>query len=645
MQAAPSIRSLLALIWLFLAFGCGQMPERPARPPAADADAARAVQLVAAGEPLAAADLYRQMAVRAPTAELRAGYLLAAADASRAGGDWDAIRAALEQLATTDLAGRQALHRRLLRAEVLLQEMRPAEALGVLGAPPQDPTPVELDIRYHRDLAAAYRQMGNLLETANALQAVDALQQDRLQRLNTQTDILRTLALLNELVLSNLQPSPPGVTGGWMQLALLVKQHGSDPDALAPLMNTWRQRFPEHPALPELLQNYQLQLQSQLQRASRIAVLLPQSGALANVAAAIRDGIVIGHFAQLRDKRPELRFYDSTDPAGIWPLYSRAIAEGAELIIGPLQKGAVAQLVRAGELAVPVLALNQVELEAAPPTNLFMYSLSPEDEARQAAERAWLDGHRRPVLLTPQGEWGDRVASAFEQRWRSLGGTVAGTGRYDGDSHDYSATITSLLHLDRSLARHRELQGWLGRRLEFEPRRRDDVDAVFMAARPVQAQGIRPQLQFYHAADLPIYATSHAWAGQLAANQVADMKGIMLADIPWLISGGSGDSDSRETIGRHLPKSGSGYARLYAMGMDAMRLVPHLNRLHSSRYESLDGATGNLYMDETNQIHRQLVWVRLDEQPEVLGFAPRLDLQGSGATPPSPTLTNNAPAP
>ena len=31
-----------------------------------------------------------------------------------------------------------------------------------------------------------------------------------------------------------LQPVPPGVSGGWMQLALLVKRHGSDPDRLGP---------------------------------------------------------------------------------------------------------------------------------------------------------------------------------------------------------------------------------------------------------------------------------------------------------------------------------------------------------------------------------------------------------------------------
>ena len=604
---------------------CTQLPKRP--PPAPiDPDAARAAELFANQQYLAAADLYRQLAARTANPERRADYLIQAAEAARTGNDWDGVRAILQMLEEIPMVGDNALRRQLLLAELMLQEMRPADALIALAEPPGPATDNKLQRRYYRDLADVYRQSGNLLESANALQALDALQLDPIKRLETQTDILRTLALLNEQVLINLQPSPPGVSGGWMQLALLVKRYGADPDQLAVPLAEWRQRFPEHPALPELLSSYQQQLQNQLQRISRIAILLPQSGRLAGIATAIRNGIMISLYELPADKRPQLRFYDATDPAGIWPLYNSAVSDGAELVIGPLQKDAVSQLMRAGELPIPVLALNQVQIETIPPINLFMYSLSPEDEARQAAERIWLDGGRRPIVLTPQGEWGDRIAGAFTGRWTDLGGEVAALGQYDSKSHDYSETITRILNLDRSQARHRELQSWLGQRLEFEPRRRGDVDAVFMAARPVQAQGIRPQLQFHRAGDLPIYATSHAWLGQLTRGQVEDMKGIMLADIPWLLAAEEGPSNRNE-VARHLPKSGSAYGRLYAMGMDALRLVPHLNRLRSSRFESLDGSTGNLYMDAANQVHRQLIWVELDEQPRIIGYSPRLDLQ------------------
>ncbi len=620
MQASPSARLFTLILWLLLAAGCAQIGERSQPPTAVDPDLERAAGLLAAGQALPAAELYRQIAARTAAPAQRADHLLAAAEASRIGGDWDGVRWALDRLAETAPEGDRLLRWRLLQAQLALQERRPEEALAVLDAAPGPDTAAALRLRYHEARAAAYRQLGNLLETAHQLQAIDALLVDPLARLENQTDILRTLALLTEQALEGLQPSPPGVAGGWMELALLIKRNGTDPNRLRPLLDAWRQRFPDHPALPELIDSYQQRLQSQWQELSVIAVLLPQSGPLAPVAGAIRDGLVTSRFALDPAARPQLRFYDATDPAEVWPLYTRAVAEGAQLVIGPLQKDAVAQLLRAGELPVPVLALNQVEIGTMLPTNLYMFPLSPEDEAGQVAERVWLDGARHPVVLVPQGAWGERMAQAFAQRWTALGGGASAIGRYDDEGHDHSAAITALMHLDRSAARHRQIENWLGRQLEFEPTRREDADAVFVAASPVQMQGIRPQLAFHHAGDLPVYTTSHAWKGQLTASESEDLRGVLLADMPWLLA------PDPEIVAR-LPAGSGGLARLFALGMDALRLAPQLQRLQSSRFESIDGNTGNLYMDEANQVRRQLVWLRLDQPPQVLGFAPRLDLQ------------------
>jgi outer membrane PBP1 activator LpoA protein len=644
MQAVRRLRAPLVLSLLVMVAACTQAPKRPF-PPGGEADAARAAEMVEAGRHLDAARLYLDLAGRTQDPALRAEFLLSAAESAREAGDWDQVRAALAQLQGLPLAPEDDMNRRLLEAEALLLERRAGDALAALGPAPAAGLPTALRIRYHRERAAALRQTGRLAQAAEALQAVDALQTDRQQRLATQTEILRTLALLSERDLTTLQPTAAAIPGGWMALALLVKRQGSDPVTLGPALDDWRALHPGHPALPELLTNYQAYLRDRLQFVSRIAVLLPQTGELAGFAAAVRDGIVLGRFELDPARRPELRFYDSSDPAGIWPLYNRAVADGAELVIGPLQKSAVAQLVDAGDLPVPVLALNQVTLERAPPDQLYLFSLSPEDEARQAAEKIWVDGGRRPAVLAPTGAWGDRVALAFEQRWTSLGGSIAGVGRYDEGSYDFSETITRLLHLDESRERHRQMQAWLGRNLEFEPRRRDDLDAIFMAARPAQALGLRPQLQFHRAADIPVYTTSHAWSGSLTPSQATDLRGVRLAEMPWLLTAGT--DPERTRIATYLPDSVGPNTRLYALGLDAMRLAPHLQRLRSSRYESLEGNTGNLYMDEINQIHRQLVWLRLDTEPEIIGYAPRLDLQQAieaDAPQPAQTTTPTRPA-
>jgi outer membrane PBP1 activator LpoA protein len=407
-----------------------------------------------------------------------------------------------------------------------------------------------------------------------------------------------------------------------MELALLIKKYGATPEALAPRLQQWRQRFPDHPALPELLRRASARLQAQVKRVNHIAVLLPESGRYAAAARALRDGIMAAWFALPEAERPLLRFYDSSDPYNAWPQYSKAVAAGAEAVIGPLQKSSVAQLLNAGQLAVPVLALNHVDTQTAPPDKLYLFALDPENEARLVAERIWQQGQRHPVALYPDTPWGQRLIKAFVDRWQALTGEDIERRAYQADSADHSRVIRELLHLNLSKARHQRLERWLGQSIEFEPRRRHDVDAVFVAAHPQQAQELRPQLAFFRAGDLPMLTTSAAWTGALSPQQLADMKGILLPDIPLLA-----DPKARARLGQSLPGVLGPGVRLYAMGMDALHLLPHLQRLQDSPYESLDGHTGNLFMTADHRIMRQLVWLSLDNPPKVLGYSARMDLE------------------
>ena len=620
--------SLLALIVLLLTLaGCGAPTFTKPEPPAfSDPDIPRAASLAAQGDYLGAAALYSAIAGRAPP-DVRGRLLVQAAENYARGNDRDNTRASLAAAATLPLDSDTALRRRLLEAELHMDEARASDAVALLLEPPPPGTAPELRIRYHRDTARAFRLMGNLYESARELQALDPLLADPQARFDNQLEIVRSLAVLSEQALLGLQSTAPGDEAGWLALAVILKQAGQAPDSLAARVAAWRQRFPTHPALPGLLDGYFERQQALVQRAAHIAVLLPERGPYAKVGAALRDGLMAAWYADADGQRPQLRFYDSTDAAALWPTYNQAVADGAQIVVGPLDKDAVIQLVRAGELPVPVLALNQVEADAAPPANLFQFSLAPEDEARQAAERAWLEGLRRPIVLAPTGEWGERIAGAFDERWTSLGGSIAGQVGYDPQAADHSATIQHVLLLDASIARHRELQRLLGKRLEFEPRRRQDIDLIFLAAKPQQLRLLRPQLQFHHAEALPVYTTSHAWNGTVTPTEAQDVAGVLLPDMPWLLTENPDDPLSRARLQQILPAAGGPYGRLYAMGLDAYRLLPHLARLQSSPLESLDGVTGSLYLDGANQVHRQLVWAELDTTPKILGYSPRLDLQ------------------
>jgi outer membrane PBP1 activator LpoA protein len=602
---------------------------------------AQAAELETAGNHTAAAAFYEKLAQQAGSPQ-REDLLLKAAENHIAAEATEAAQQLLERLAKRQLTPLLELRRRLLAAALALTSKRPQEAQTLLMPPPPEGTPADLLERYHRTRAEAFLLAGNLMEGAREQGILDQLLTDPGARLENQQALLQALTTLTDTALKMLQPDPPGIYGGWMELARIIKAYAGEPENTRARLDSWRQQYPDHPALPELLEGYFQRLQAHYKIPTHLAVLLPLSGPFADAATALREGLLAAYYNTPPEKRPRLRFYDSSNSADTWPLYRQAIDAGAEMIIGPLNKEGVSQLARAGELEVPVLALNQIPPETAPPVDLYQFGLSPEDEAQQVAEQAWLDGHTNALVITPDGSWGDRIQESFRERWESLGNTLLERQTYNPQEQDLSHPIRTLLNLDESDARHRQLRGILRTSFSFEPRRRQDADFIFFAATPISARQIRPLIQFHQAADLPIFATSHIYSGSPNPVEDRDLEGLKFPDIPWLLTADSDEPLSRDSLTATLPNIMPQYWRLYAMGIDSFNLLPHLGRLRSSPWETLDGQTGNLYLDQINRIHRRLVWARMERgRPKVLGYAPRIESAFSsidaGLTPlPSP---------
>ena len=635
--------TLLCLSLLWLLAGCVPSPElRPDQhEPANDPLVKQAESFAANGDFVAAAGLFERIAADKPFAE-KQRLLLRAAESHFLAADPDSASALLARIDAASLPFLD-FQRRLLTAEMAVSRNRPDEALNLLSVLPPDGTGIEHRLRYHKDRSEAFRLSGNILESGRELESVDSLLDDQNSRLDNQLEIIRTYAALTDDTLQQLQATQPDIQSGWMGLTYLIKAFSSDEAQIKLKFSAWRTMHPAHPAMPELLDGYFMKLKGLYRTPNQLAVMLPDTGPYARVASLLRDGMLAAYFEEPAATRPRLYFYDSSNPEQTWPTYQEAVASGADMVIGPLNKEGVAQLSRTVDLEVPVLALNQIVSEGPPAQNLFQFGLSPEDEAAQVADRAWTDGFSTAIALTPAGDWGDRIASAFRKRWEELGGVLAEHQSYDEEAHDFSTPIQTLLNIDDSIQRHTRLQKLLGRKLEFEPRRRRDIGFIFLAAKAQKARQIRPQLQFHHAADLPIYTTSHAYSGTVSQDEDQDLNGIRFPMIPWLLA----DADDSDKLSlAHLlqvfPNTPPSYFPLLAMGIDSMRLIPHLARLRSNPREVLEGKTGNIYMDRSNHLRRQMVWAEMIKGvPQITGFSPRLD-SDIGAFPEVPAQAPDA---
>ena len=159
------------------------------------------------------------------------------------------------------------------------------------------------------------------------------------------------------------------------------------------------------------------------------------------------------------------------------------------------------------------------------------------------------------------------MLNAFSARFSQLGGTLFGTQSYPPDATDFSVSITRLLNLDQSQYRKDQLAGLLGTRLQFEPRRRQDIQFIFLAAHANDAKLIRPQLQFYRAINVPVYSTSQVYQPGDPADP--DLDGITFDDMPWALETSGAAADTSKAVASLWPNNFSGNSRLYALGFDA----------------------------------------------------------------------------
>jgi len=387
---------------------------------------------------------------------------------------------------------------------------------------------------------------------------------------------------------------------GWLELALINRQ---DTATAATQMSRWRTAHPEHPAANPLPGGLDY-LVANGPRHGKVALLLPLSGQLAPAGRAVLDGFLAAYFADRAAGGPanELLVVDLDKSPSASSAYEEAVRQGVTLVVGPLSKEGLADLATMLERPVPILALNRIDqVLPASGSALVQLSLSPEDEAVSLAELAFGAGARRAVIISPSGDWGSKVDSALRARWMALGGTIASSATYT--SYDeYSGSVKSTLSLEASEQRARELRTALNMDVEFAPRRREDVDIVFLLSRnATEARSIKPLLAYHYAGDLPVYALSSIYSG-VPDERNQDLNGIRLVEMPWVLGANPGLRAALATG----EDNGENYTRLNALGVDAFLVQSGFGRLQSGADALFRGNTGLLSMEPDLSIRREL---------------------------------------
>ena len=394
----------------------------------------------------------------------------------------------------------------------------------------------------------------------------------------------------------------------WLEISSLAASTGQQGIGWINGAVRWRAANPTHPAMT-IIDELQLPDELTLDYPRQIALLLPLSGRWASAGQAIQKGFLGAYFSSAPglDDQQVIRIYDVESAGGPSAAYANAVADGAEFVIGPLLAKSVIDLANDILVPVPILTLNYLPEDSLAPPGLYQFALAPEDEARSAAERAIGDGYTRAVALVPSNDWGKRVLENFTSEFESLGGTLLDHRLYTTGIQDFSNTIEDLMALSGSVRRYQRLRANLGGPLQFDPRRRQDSEFIFLAADAPAGRLLKSQLKFHYSGDLPVYATSSINA--LDGRSNTDLNGVMFADTPWIVAPQPWIESLPALYSEYWPGERR-LGRLHAMGYDAYQLIAALFAAQTGPMQQIDGATGKLYLDSDGRVRRKLAWAQ-----------------------------------
>ena len=567
----------------------------------------RAARMARNAEHGAAAAAYMELAVDAVGTE-RDRYTLLAVEQYLDAGDVYRARSNFRNVARPT-AGELAPLWTTNRAALHLYNGQPEEALGLLEPLSRRPLSRRDRLRVEALRADAWIQQQDPARAVELMTQRESWVEDRRGIEQNRKRLWQGLLASSPRVLRNAaETAIDPEMRGWLAIGSLAASTGQQGVGWSNGYVRWREQHPGHPAMT-VLRDLDIPEHLLLEYPRQIALLLPLSGRNASVGRAIQNGFLGAYFATASglDDRQSVRIYDVNAEGGAGAAYTHAVEDGAEFVVGPLLKTNVIELANDILVPVPVLTLNYLPDDTLAPPGLYQFGLAPEDEAMSAAQRALQDGHQRGVALVPNNDWGRRLLTTFITEFEGLGGEVLDYRSYTPGKQDFSTEIETLMGLAGSVQRYRRLRANIGGALQFDPRRRQDTNFIFLATDAAAGRLLKAQLKFHYSGDIPVYSTSAV--NTMDGRSNADLNGIMFADTPWVV-------DPQPWIA-HLPAQFDEFwpeerrvTRLHAMGYDAYNLIASLYAARGGSMSEFEGATGTLFLDNSGRVHRRLAWAQ-----------------------------------
>ncbi|MGH8158491.1 MAG: penicillin-binding protein activator [Rhodanobacter sp.] len=620
------------------------VPMNVQRSPAEIAAAQSAAALAQQGQFDQAAQAYLTLATQ--SSGHADSYRLQAAEAWRQEGQIERAGPTLDSIKRQQLSGDEPLQFDLLRAELALGRHDAQTALR-LTTQPNVTVPASMQLRLLELRARAMQASGDNWGAARTRVQMD----DQLSGFEHTQNRRQILDLLGKVNLDSLKQRAAAMKPGDRMLPWINEALSQQGIAVARPQPELQQ------PVGTLLPGANANVREGYKAPAQLALLLPSDGNFAAASTPIREGFFAAYLDAGRNHapRPVVRVYDSHGTAdGAVKAYQQAVSDGANLVVGPLTRGEVAAVFGLAQLPVPLLALNHPDDRQLPAGDTSEFGLLPETEGAQAADHMIERGLHHAYVLVSNDDFAQRAATAFKAELAARGGQLDGmvtltnfTNAVSGLNIPHGSPAPAANPASTASAGGNPDASTTTPAQATTDTAAGNDTGIFISMRPNQARMLVPQLLIANI-HLPVFATSHVYAGSDDATANRDLDGVEFCDAPWLFDAQPG-LPNRADIATQLPSANGGAARLFAFGMDAWNLVPYLDWLRSHPGSYMPGASGQLTADQFGRIRRVLIWAKFqDGLARPLSGSLQTDDVPSNAPPadtaPAPAPASPAPA-
>lgn len=510
------------------------------------------------------------------------------------------------RLAKQSLSEAQQAEWQMAKAQLLSNAEQFSQALSQLNFQAWWKLSPETWAQYHQMRADIFTALSRPFDSSRELIALSTYVDDAEQEAIAD-QIWLNFNHYSEREITQLNPEPnENVLDGWLQLAVYMKTLNSNIPQLKNTLEKWLAENSNHPAAlytPKAIQDI---LALEIIKPTNTALLLPLSGKFATQAQLIRDGFIMAMMNDRnRDLNATLTVID-TNAEDAALIDKQLIEKNIDFIVGPLIKENIEnlhKLQQARLASIPTLALNIPDQIEDHPNTCYL-ALSPEQEVEQAAKYLFSQGYQYPLILAPQGNYGQRVVEAFNAEWQKYSKNKVSVNLF-GDKRQLQRNINSVFGLQDSQQNIAQMDALMGIDLQSLPRSRRDIDSVYIVANSAELTLIKPFIEVAINPDTKppkLFSNSRSNSGN---TQYEDLSGVTYSDIPLLIHPNSMLDNEMNQL---WPKNSNSERRLQALGMDAYQLMIELPQMKVVEGYSIDGKTGTLSIDEQCVVQREISW-------------------------------------